>query len=827
MPQQDTHAASFPRYVEVALPLPIRRTFTYRLPIGFGDAVRPGARLLVPFGRQTLTGYAVAVHETVPDGLSVEDSALRDAIELLDEEPLVTEEILRLTKWTADYYAASWGDILKASLPAGINAATERIVAITEAGRSILLKTANFKPVKWQILRDISTMVDRPQREIEREYGKTAVQRAMRDLQGAGLVRLRERTVTTKVKAKLRKAVRLLLDPEEAAARASNIGQSAVVSALSNDSGEMLFSELREISGVSASAINTLAKNGVVDVYVREVRRDPMTAEKLPPVGNLVLNHDQAAVLTEIENALQSPAFKAFLLHGVTGSGKTEVYIRAMKTALGQGRSALMLVPEIALTPVFSKRLRAVFGSEVAILHSNLSPGERFDEWRRVYGGSARIAIGTRSAIFAPLRDIGLIIVDEEHDTSYRQQESPYYNARDAAVMRASLNGATVVLGTATPALETYQNAKTGKYKYLQLSSRIENRPLAKAELIDMRDVFRQAGKDVALSPQLIDEIEVTHRRGEQSIILLNRRGYSTFVLCRSCGESLRCKNCDITLTYHRRDARVVCHYCGHNVKVPQKCPFCSSEFLYFVGEGTEQLEDILVKKFPDLRIARIDRDTMFRRGEMSRILTAFDNGEIDMLVGTQMLAKGHDFHNVTLVGVISVDIGLGLPDFRSAERTFQLLTQVAGRAGRGDLPGRVLIQTYYPEHYALKFACDQDYDGFFNEEVKFRRRLHYPPFVVLASILVKHADYSVADKNAQMFRASLDRANARRTCQILGPASASIARLKNEFRLQILVKSMSRNDLRECLDLAAEDAEAKGADLRCINIEIDPVNLL
>ena len=589
----------------------------------------------------------------------------------------------------------------------------------------------------------------------------------------------------------------------------------------------MLFSDLRDAAGASASAINTLAKNGIVEVYVREVRRDPMTDIKIPAAGNIILNADQSLVLGEIETALDASAYKAFLLHGVTGSGKTEVYIRAMKTTLAHGRSALMLVPEIALTPVFSKRLRAVFGSDVAILHSNLSPGERFDEWRRVYAGKARIAIGTRSAIFAPLQDIGLIIVDEEHDTSYRQQESPYYNARDAAVMRASLNGAVVVLGSATPALETFQNARSGKYEYLRLRSRIEDRPLAKAELIDMRDVFRHAGKDVAVSPQLADEIDATHRRGEQSIILLNRRGYSTFVLCRSCGETLRCKNCDITLTYHRRDSRMVCHYCGHNTRVPQKCPFCSSEFLYFVGEGTEQLEDILVKKFPALRIARIDRDTMARKGEMGRILSAFDNGEIDMLVGTQMLAKGHDFHNVTLVGVISVDIGLGLPDFRSAERTFQLLTQVAGRAGRGNLPGRVMIQTYYPEHYALKFACEQDYDGFFEEELKFRRRLHYPPFVVLASILIKHADYSVADKNAQMFRAALDRANAGKTCQVLGPASASIARLKNEFRLQILVKSLSRADLRDCLDAAAADAEEKGADLRCINIEIDPVNLL
>lgn len=823
----ETNITNLPRFVEVALPLPLRRTFTYRLPPGIADAVKSGSRVSVPFGNRSLTGYAVAFYGVLPKEISLDESAIKNVTELLDEEPLVTDEILRLTKWTADYYAASWGEILKASLPAGINTAKERIVAITELGKSELLKIANFKAAKWQILHDLAGVNERPQREIERELGKAVVKRAVSELSLLGYIRTRERTATTKVKPKLRKVVRLAIDANKARLIAGNLGQCAVVSALEAAGGEMLFSELRDSAEAGASAINTLAKKAVLEVFVREIRRDPLRDTVLPNVQDLTLNAEQISVLNEIETSLESRKFEAFLLHGVTGSGKTEVYIRAMKRALGNGRSALMLVPEIALTPVFSKRLRAVFGPSVAILHSNLSPGERFDEWRRVHSGSARIVIGTRSAVFAPLRDIGLIIVDEEHDTSYRQQESPFYSARDAAVMRANLNDATVVLGTATPALETFNNAKTGKYRYLRLQNRIENRPLATAELIDMRDVFRQSGKDVSLSPQLIEAIDATHRRGEQTIVLLNRRGYSSFVLCRTCGESLRCKNCDITLTYHRRDSRLVCHYCGHNVNTPHKCPFCSSEFLYFVGEGTEQLEEIIAKKFPALRIARIDRDTMARRGEMSRILSAFDSGEIDMLVGTQMLAKGHDFHNVTLVGVISVDTGLGLPDFRSAERTFQLLTQVAGRAGRGNLPGRVLIQTYYPEHYALKFACEQDFDGFFNEEMKFRNRMHYPPFVVLASILIKHVDYAAADKNAQLFRAALDRANSQRSCQVLGPASASIARLKNEFRIQILVKSLSRSGLRETLDIATADAEINGADMRCINIEIDPVNML
>ena len=540
----------------------------------------------------------------------------------------------------------------------------------------------------------------------------------------------------------------------------------------------------------------------------------------------LVLNDEQAAAFGKIENAIGGK-FKAFLLHGVTGSGKTEVYIRAMRAALDIGRSSLMLVPEIALTPVFSRRLKAVFGNKVAILHSNLSAGERYDEWRRIRRGDAKVVIGTRSAIFAPLGDLGLIIVDEEHDTSYRQNESPFYNARDAAVMRANLTNSVVVLGSATPALESFQNVTDGKYEYLELKNRIGGRPLASVEMIDMREVFRDAGKDVAISPQLAEAIKETHAKGEQSIIMLNRRGFSRFVLCRSCGESLRCINCDITLTFHRSGDKLMCHYCNHTTRVPRKCPFCESEFLYFIGEGTEQLETMLQARFPTLRIARIDRDTMAKRGEMAKTLYAFDRGEYDMLVGTQMLAKGHDFHNVTLVGVISVDTGLGLPDFRAAERTFQLLTQVAGRAGRGDLAGRVLIQTYYPEHYSLRHASNQDFEGFFAEELRHRERYSYPPYASLASVMIKHSDLATANATAELFRKCLDDANEEKKCRIVGPAQASIARLKGQYRLQLLIKSPNRRDLRNTLDRALESAEAAGCDMRSLYVEIDPISLM
>ncbi len=836
-------------YVEVALPLPLRQTFTYRLPVGLRENIKTGARLLVPFGKRQLTGYAVALHLRLSDEIEFDENAIKDALELIDEEPLITEEILKLTQWTADYYASSWGEVLKASLPAGINASVEQIVSITAKGRDELLKVTTAKTIKTQVLRYLAEREEVPVRELSNNFGTTAAQRALRELAKSGWISTFHRTLTAQVKPKRRKAVRLLA-PEDhiqsprfsvptagEAHRFSRLktglktefteAQQKIIETLLKNNGEMLFTELIEKADVGASSINTLAKHGILEIFVQEVLRDPLKDAKIPDILDLTLTGEQEKVLLEIENALKIEKYKAFLLHGVTGSGKTEIYIRAMKHALDDGKSAMMLVPEIALTPVFSRRLRAVFGDEVAILHSNLSTGERFDEWRRIRRGDARIVIGTRSAVFAPLQNLGLLIVDEEHDGSYRQHEMPFYNGRDVAIVRASFAKAVVVLGSATPALETFHNSQIGKYEYLQLPNRIGNRPLAKAEIVDMRQVFKSVGKDISFSNKLVEAIEETHAKGEQSIILLNRRGFSQFVLCRSCGETIRCRNCDITLTFHRRESRLICHYCNHREKVPHNCPQCKSHFLYFMGEGTEQIEDMLKRKFSHLRIARVDRDTTSKRREMENVLEKFSDGEIDMLVGTQMLAKGHDFHNVTLVGVISVDAGLALPDFRSAERTFQLLTQVAGRAGRGSLQGKVLIQTYYPEHYALRHAQTQSYDAFYAEEIEFRRKLAYPPFVALASILIKHSNYNYAFDNAQILKDCLQKANKENMCRILGVAPAPLARLKNEFRLQILVKAKNRTKLRETLDFALHDAQEKFCDLRIVNVEIDPINLL
>jgi primosomal protein N' (replication factor Y) len=833
-PERDRKASEtpLPQYAEVAVPLHINRTFTYRLPLALQTDARLGSRLLVPFGRKRLTGYIVALLQQLDPAADLSDADIKDAEELLDAEPLLTPEILEISRWVAEYYAAPWGEVLKAALPAGLNATVEQVLTITTEGRDELarLPINRTATAKARALRLVAENDELPLRTIAKHIGETRAAAVARDMERAGWVKLTHRARTVLAKAKRRKAVRLLPVEEHVAiepARPFSKAQQRIIETLIDEGGEMSFTDLLETADASASTIQTLEKRRVLEVFVRNVRRDPLATAQLPEIEELELTDAQASALKEIEKPLAENRYAAFLLHGVTGSGKTEIYIRAMRAALLQGRTAMMLVPEIALTPVFSRRLRAHFGDQVAIFHSSLTTGERFDEWSRLKRGEARVVIGTRSAVFAPVSNLGLLVIDEEHETSYRQQESPYYNGRDTAIVRASREKAVVVLGSATPSLESFHNARSGKYQYLQLAQRIANRAMARAEIIDMRAVFAQHGRPEVFSEELLKAIEETHARGEQSIILLNRRGYSSFVLCRSCGESIHCPNCDVTLTYHRSEMGIICHYCNHRQPAPSRCPACAGKYIYYIGEGTEQLEEMLQKRFPALRIARLDRDTTSRRKLFERAILEFGAGELDMLVGTQMLAKGHDFPNVTLVGVVSVDAGLALPDFRSAERTFQLITQVAGRAGRGTLAGRVLIQTYHPNHYALKHACAQDYDGFYQEEIRYRKSLNYPPFVALASLLVHGEDLTRAQATAAEIKLALEEANTDRACRILGPAPAPLARLRGEHRIQILIKSRSRPRLREIIDIAFANAAARGSDLRSINLEIDPINLM
>jgi primosomal protein N' (replication factor Y) (superfamily II helicase) len=817
-------------FAEVAVPVHIRQTFTYRLPGDMARRAHAGCRVVVPFGKKLLTGFIVAISPASAG--EIVDSDIKDVEELVDESPIITRDILQLTRWMSDYYHAPWGECLRTALPAGATVATEQVLTITEAGRAALAQVSagfSWSSAKLQALELVATSGHLGSRELERNLSKSHASALIRQLERAGLVRVAERIGESRLKPKLQNAVRLSELAFNGGDRETQLtpAQQRVVETLEETDEPLAFSELLETAEVSSSVVRTLEKRGLVEVFAREVRRDPLAHMAQQELDLVTLNGDQQGALDRIIARLDERQYATFLLHGVTGSGKTEIYIRAMREATRRGLTALMLVPEIALTPVFSRRLRAIFGDAVAILHSSLSEGERTDEWRRIKDGDARVCIGTRSAVFAPLDNLGIIVVDEEHETSYKQDETPRYHGRDTAIMRALRANAVVILGSATPSLESFHNATTGKYEYIRLDTRYGNRALAAVETVDMREVFKRHGKQVTFSDEIKTAMTETFERGQQVMILLNRRGYSSFAMCRSCGDRIHCPNCDVTLTYHRYNQSLQCHYCNYIRPAPRICPACDGQYIQYIGEGTEQLEAKLRELFPDKSIARIDRDTTRRRGSLEHLLMEFAAGSIDLVVGTQMIAKGHDFPNVTLVGVISVDAGLCLPDFRAAERTFQLLTQVAGRSGRGEARGRVVIQTYHPEHYSLVCAKAQDYDQFYRREIEFRRSMHYPPFNALINICVHDKEFDRANLTAADLAKELREAARDSMLRILGPAPAPISRIKGEHRFQILIKARSRTRARQALDTAMTKMLARGANPRSISIEVDPVSLM
>jgi len=577
--------------------------------------------------------------------------------------------------------------------------------------------------------------------------------------------------------------------------------------------------ELEDAVKHASAAARSLARKGIVSLQPETV------AMKAAIRARHELNPSQQAAFQQIHACVQAKRFHTFLLHGVTGSGKTEVYLTAIETALAEGRSALLMVPEIALTPQMAGQFFSRFGDRVAILHSAFTGVERTEQWRRIRSGVASVVVGTRSGVFAPVQNLGLIVVDEEHDGSYKQEENPRYNGRDVAIVRAQGAGACVILGSATPSLESRYNAEKGKYTLLELPGRIEARPMPHVQLIDMRQEFLETRKQETFSRKLIEALGQRVESGEQTIVLLNRRGFSSFVACRSCGERVQCINCSLTLTYHKRDRRLLCHYCGYAEKVPSQCPKCSSEHIYFLGIGSERVEEELHRAFPAARIARLDRDTVTGKRQYETILQDFREGNYDMLVGTQMIAKGHDIPNVTLVGVVAADMGLGMPDFRAAERTFQLLTQVAGRAGRGSLPGIVLVQTINPDHYAVRLAAAQDYQGFYEKELNFRRMMHYPPFAAMANVLVRSEKKEMAMRMSTELGFLLNPPPEK--LRVMGPAEAPVPRLKNEYRYQFLIKAASRKALNELLQKIRNFAIEHKWGATALVIDVDPLTLM
>jgi primosomal protein N' (replication factor Y) len=682
---------------------------------------------------------------------------------------------------------------------------------IREAERSVLERLAGGEPVKVSTLR-------------------TATAAPLQVL--AGLVR--KKWIARETAAGERDARRIerfaVMMPEARLPKLT-AHQQAILAELTACGGEMALSELRR-KELPSSTLQTLVGRGLVRIEERPAVFHLGGIETAPPPSRL--NEPQTEALASVAPALG--AFKTFLLHGVTGSGKTAVYLAAMQKALDQGLSSILLVPEIGLTPQMLGLLDAAFGEKVALLHSALTPQERSEQWRRIRRGEAPIVVGTRSAIFAPAPNLGLILVDEEHDQSYKQEETPRYHARDVAVMRAKLAGAVAVLGSATPSLESWQNAERGRYERIELKERVKNRPLPEVELVDMRREFQESGQEQLFSRSLVEQIHAALGRGEQALILLNRRGYSFTVICRACGAKLECQNCAIALTHHkppeddagtaREGQRLECHYCGYKRTVPAKCPQCESEHLYYLGAGSEQGEERLQEIFPAARIGRMDRDTVRGRHDLERLLARLHAGEINLLVGTQMIAKGHDIHGVTLVGVVGCDHALALPDFRAAERVFQLISQVSGRAGRGELTGRVVVQTYYPDHYAILAAAAHDYSAFAERELKYRRWMHYPPFGALANVLVQSQKLEEAAGWAAALGKWFEKTPTEGV-RMLGPCTAPIARIKGVYRFHMILKAATRKALNGALRGMLQHADEAGVPRRNLVVDVDAMRLM
>ena len=839
-----------PPFCNVALPVPLRATFTYAVPETLRGTVQPGSRVLVPFRKKAMVGVVVEMAESAPHGTKI-----RELTRILDFVPALTPKLIELSNWIAGYYLAPTGEVFRAMLPPVTELKSHRQIILTDAGREAVDSSGGGELSPGLTPEETAFLS-----KLKGKKGKLPLGPAARlgtnpsglqRLRRRGLIELREIVQGRKPRTQRviawkgsRAAAEKLTEKEgqEKDNAETPVGnaqgrQSApmmgreerVQELLETERGPLPLPQLLKLAQVTRAVVERMLRDGLLESWEEPIdpTEDPFDAGYSPPPHEL--NAEQESVLKAIRARFELGEFGVQLLHGVTGSGKTEVYLRAVQETLARGKTALLLVPEIALTLWIGRQCRSWFGARfegVAVLHSALSDVERAREWWRVRNGDARVVVGTRSAVFAPLENVGLIIVDEEQENSFKQEETPRYHGRDVAIVRAKMEGALALLGSATPSMETYQHARNGKYELLTLTSRVEDRALANVEVVDLREDFQHRHQASPISAALQAGIHECLANGTQALVLINRRGYSWSVLCRSCGSSVQCVNCSISMTHHKDRNRLECHYCGSIQQIPKQCPKCQSKYVYFFGEGSEHLEERLRKEFPGARIARLDRDTARTKRQYQETLGAFAGGALDILVGTQMLAKGHDFQRVTLVGVVSADSSLSLPDFRAAERTFQLLTQVAGRAGRGELKGAVLIQTFYPEHYAIQDAVKQDYTAFFERELHFRRMMAYPPFTSLANVIVRDTSLEKAIRWSRQLSEYFSPHDGE-SVRILGPATAPLARLKKEHRFQFLLKSPKRSVLTKVLTGAMAYCDAKAIPQTAVLVDMDALSLL
>lgn len=784
--------------VEVAPALPVSKAFYYRVASDLEKDIVPGLRVLVPFGSRFVTGYIIRI--LPPDEALPKDREIKPVSRILEQSPLFPPELLRLFLWISRYYHYPLGKVIEGSLPSGLNVKSRRQLLLTESGRELLEKepeSPELSPVKHLLGQGIS-VESLPSSE-ERTCILSLVEKGI----------LEWAQVVARPRIRLKEEDAIFLNGREAQETAE---EASLLDFLEAENKAVPLKKIRSWRGYK-KLLRGLEQKNLIYLKKVQVFRDPLSGDQLCYNRPAVLNSDQEKAISDIGASLEEGHFCTFLLHGVTGSGKTEIYLSAVEKAIAAGKNSIVLVPEIALATRMEGAFLARFGENAAVLHSGLTPGEKLDQWIKIREGRAGVVLGARSAVFAPFSSVGLIIVDEEHDSSYKQEEKLRYQARDVAIMRASLEKAVVVLGSATPSVQSMFNARSGRYKYLNLSKRVEDRRLPQVRVVDMREAGSK--RDKLFSEPLLAAVNEKLAQNEQILVFLNRRGFSPCLQCGECGHMLCCPNCTVSLTYHAADKLALCHYCGFFLPALPVCPSCRGSNIRQLGWGTERVEEELKTLFPEARIARMDRDAMSSKGRIKALLKAIQAREVDIIIGTQMVTKGHDFPQITLVGVISADLALNIPDFRASERTFQLLSQVAGRAGRGEVPGEVLIQTRNTEHYSIIRARDHDFSGFYEEETARRKILEYPPFVRLAVLIVsgnsQKTTLESAEEVARRCSALINHNKpALGNIQILGPAPCIVLKLRGKFRYQLFLKCARTGPLHSFIDYLMRDIERR-----------------
>ncbi|MGM0835617.1 MAG: primosomal protein N' [Bacillota bacterium] len=800
-------------YASVIVDVPAKQTdraFDYEVPEKWDGFIQPGMRVVVPFGPRQIQGFVVGLKETT----SVKKT--RPISNLIDISPILTEELLQLAEWLRDHTLCFTISAFQAMLPAALKAKYE----------------------KWIIVKDRIKLP--PHLELFFDLSNRA---RFEDFEGTGHYRLIKQLiddevlevyyeVKDKLSKKTVKAIVLTATKEELKEAKNKVSTRAQAQHrlldffLETGQKKIEKKQLLEDLQIGTSAVGALVKLDILQEVDDERYRDPYANREFAKSEPLALTSQQQQAISPILSSIESVEHEGYVMFGVTGSGKTEVYMQAVDAVLKKGKEAIVLVPEISLTPQMVNRFKSRFGSDVAVMHSGLGMGEKYDEWRKIHRKEVKVVVGARSAIFAPFENVGIIIIDEEHETSYKQEDTPRYHARDIAMERGRYHQCPVVLGSATPTLETFARASKGVYQLLTMDKRMSEQGMPTVEIVDMREELREGNRSM-FSRDLLEKLQIRLERGEQSVLFLNKRGYSSFVMCRDCGYVVECPHCDISLTYHRINNQLKCHYCGYEEQVHSTCPSCESDHFRFFGTGTQKVEEELTKLLPSARVIRMDVDTTSRKGSHEKLLQQFGDRKADILLGTQMIAKGLDFPQVTLVGVLTADTMLNIPDFRSSEKTFQLLTQVSGRAGRHLLPGEVVIQTYSPEHYSVELASTHDYLGFYQKEMLLRKNHQYPPFYYLALVTVTNQELTKVVTVTERITSYLE-GQLSREAVILGPVSSPIARIKDRYRYQCIIKYKREPNLHHALKSVVEKYQSQmDQEKLAIHIDLNPYMLM